>query len=322
MKIAIMGETHISGWEILKNNKLDVFEIKNFNTENLKENLNNVTGILLRTSKLEEDVLSYCKKLKIIARHGVGYDNVDLNYLNNNKIALSITGTSNAVTVAEYVMTCFLSLSRNIYSSDKLVKNGDFKEKKSLPDFFELYNKNILIFGFGRIGKAVDKRCLGFDAKVYVCDQFVQNEDIEEAHCLPIEKDDGIKISDFITIHLPLNKETRDFISENEFSKMRKSVILVNAARGGIVNENALVNALSNKTIRAAALDVFEQEPPPENHAIYKFSNVLLTPHNSALTLECRRRMAIEAAESILYYLVDRSKLNLNNIVNKEVLKI
>ena len=108
----------------------------------------------------------------------------------------------------------------------------------------------------------------------------------------------------------------------SEFSKMKKSVVLVNAARGGIVNENALVNALTNNTIRAAALDVYEQEPPPDNHQIFGFSNVLLSPHNSALTLECRRRMAIEAAESILYYLSDKSKLNFNNIINKDVLNI
>ena len=322
MKIAIIGETHISGWDILKKNKFNTFEIKDFNIESLKKNLSDVDGILLRTSELREDVLSNCKNLKIIARHGVGYDNVDLSYLNNNNIALSITGTSNAVTVAEYVLSSFLSLSRNTYAFDQLVKNGNYKEKKSMPDFFELYKKNILIFGFGRIGKAVAKRCLGFEATVYVYDPFIKAEEIEKANCVPISKNDGIKISDFITIHLPLNADTKNFISENEFSKMKKSVVLVNAARGGIVNENALVNALSNKTIRAAALDVYEQEPPPNNHPIYGFQNVLLSPHNSALTLECRRRMAIEAAESILYYLSDKSKLNFNNIINKDLLNI
>ena len=110
MKISIIGEIHPSGWEILKKSKFEVFEIKNFEVSNLKQELKDVDGILLRTSKLEEDVLSQCKKLKIIARHGVGYDNVDYDYLNKNKIALSITGTSNAVTVAEYVLTSFLSL--------------------------------------------------------------------------------------------------------------------------------------------------------------------------------------------------------------------
>ena len=322
MKIAIIGETHISGWDILKKNNFNVFEIKDFNIESLKKNLSDVDGILLRTSELRENVLSNCKNLKIIARHGVGYDNVDLSYLNNNNIALSITGTSNAVTVAEYVLSSFLSLSRNTYAYDQLVKNGDYKKKKSMPDFFELYKKNILIFGFGRIGKAVAKRCLGFEATVYVYDPFIKDKEIEKANCVPISKNDGIEISDFITIHLPLNADTKNFISENEFSKMKKSVVIVNAARGGIVNENALVSALSNKTIRAAALDVYEQEPPPDNHPIFGFSNVLLSPHNSALTLECRRRMAIEAAESIFYYLSDKSKLNFNNIINKDVLNI
>lgn len=322
MRIAIMGETHLSGWEVLKKANFDVFEIKNFETENLKLELSNVDGILLRTSKLEETVLSYCKKLKIIARHGVGYDNVDLNYLNKNKIALSITGTSNAVTVAEYVLTCFLSLARNIYSSDQLVKKGKFKEKKILPNFFELYKKNVLIFGFGRIGKAVAKRCLGFETKVYVYDPFVENKKIEDFNCIPIEKNDGIKIADYITIHLPLNKQTINFISKKELSNMKQSVIIVNAARGGIINEDDLINVLTNKKIRAAALDVFKEEPPPENHQIYNFSNVLLSPHNSALTLECRKRMAIEAAESMVNFLIDKSKLNFDNIINKKNLDI
>ncbi len=322
MKISIIGEIHPSGWEILKKSKFEVFEIKNFEVNNLKKELNDVDGILLRTSKLEEDVLSKCKKLKIIARHGVGYDNVDFDYLNKNKIALSITGTSNAVTVAEYVLTSFLSLARKINFADKLVKEGKFKEKKTLPDFFELFEKKVLICGFGRIGKAVAKRCLGFESKVYVYDPFVEDEEIQKTNCIPIEKNEGLKIADYITLHVPLNKNTKNFISTNEFNIIKKTAIVVNASRGGIINEEALINALESNQIQAAALDVFEQEPPPGDHPIYKFNNVLLSPHNSALSLECRKRMSIEAASSIVNYLTDKEKLNLNNIVNKNNLGI
>ena len=322
MKISIIGEIHPSGWEILKKSKFEVFEIKNFEVNNLKKELNDVDGILLRTSKLEEDVLSKCKKLKIIARHGVGYDNVDFDYLNKNKIALSITGTSNAVTVAEYVLTSFLSLARKINFADKLVKEGRFKEKKTLPDFFELFEKKVLICGFGRIGKAVAKRCLGLESKVYVYDPFVEDEEIQKTNCIPIEKNEGLKIADYITLHVPLNKNTKNFISTNEFNIIKKTAIVVNASRGGIINEEALINALESNQIQAAALDVFEQEPPPGDHPIYKFNNVLLSPHNSALSLECRKRMSIEAASSIVNYLSDKEKLNLNNIVNKNKLGI
>ena len=322
MKIAVIGEIHPSGWEIFKKVNFEAFEIKNFKTDNLINELQNVDGILLRTSKLEEKVLSKCQKLKIIARHGVGYDNVDLNFLNNNKIALSITGTSNSVTIAEYVLTAFLSLARKTYLSDKLVKEGKFKEKKILPNFFELYNKNVLICGFGRIGKAVAKRCLGFDAKVYVFDPFVDDKEIYQANCTPIDKDKGIELADYITLHLPLNEKTKNFISKSEFAIIKKTAIIVNAARGGIINESALIEALENNSIQAAALDVFETEPPQENHKIFKLPNVLLSPHNGALTLECRKRMSIEAAQSIVNFLTDKSKLNLNNFINKNILEL
>jgi len=322
MKVSIIGEIHSSGWEILKKSNFEVFEIKNFEPNYLKQTLKDVDGILLRTSKLEEDILVACKNLKIIARHGVGYDNVDYNYLNKNKIALTITGTSNSVTVAEYVLTSFLSLARKISLADELVKKGKFKEKKSLPDFFELYEKKILICGFGRIGKAVAKRCLGFETEVYVHDPFVKDEEIIKANCIPIKKNDGLKIADYITLHVPLNQNTKNFISTNELDIIKKTAIIVNASRGGIINEEALIKALENKQIQAAALDVFEKEPPPEDHPIFKFDNVLLSPHNSALTIECRKRMSVEAASSIVNYLTDRKKLNLTNIVNKENLDI
>ena len=162
MKIAVMGSVHPDGWEVLKKANFEPFEITNFDENNLTKELRDVDGILLRTSKLTSNILSKCKYLKIISRHGVGYDNVDLDYLNKNKIALGITGTSNAVSVAEHVLTSFLYLTKNIHLSDKLTKSGNFKNKSSLPNFFELFEKNVLIFGFGRIGKAVAKKMFRF----------------------------------------------------------------------------------------------------------------------------------------------------------------
>ena len=320
MKIAVMGSVHPDGWEVLKKANFESFEITNFDENNFIKELKDVDGILLRTSKLTSNILSKCKYLKIISRHGVGYDNVDLDYLNKNKIALGITGTSNAVSVAEHVLTSFLYLTKNIHLSDKLTKSGNFKNKSSLPNFFELFEKNVLIFGFGRIGKAVAKRCLGFDAKVYVFDPFVKKQDIVNLNCIPVEKNEGIKLADYISIHLPLNKNTKDFIADNEFSEMKDSVIVVNTARGGIINEQSLITALQNKTIYAAGLDVFEVEPPNENNPIFSLPNALLSPHNAALTLECRKRMAVEAAKNIVYFLIKEKELNINNIVNRKIL--
>ena len=320
MKIAVMGEIHQDGWEIFKDNNLESFEILNFEENSLKKELIEVDAILLRTARLSNDVLSCCKKLKIVSRHGVGYDNVNLEYLNQNNIALGITSTSNAVSVAEHVLTSFLYLSKNIHLSDKLTREGRFNDKSSLPNFFELYKKNIVIFGFGRIGKAVAKRCLGFEANVFVYDPFVSKDVVEENNCKVVDKINGLKIADYISIHLPLNKDTKNFIDEQELLVMKKTTIVVNTARGGIINEASLVNSLQNKKILGAGLDVFEKEPPDENHPLFNLDNVILSPHNAALTIESRKRMAVESAENIAFFLLNNKKLNLNNIVNKDEL--
>ncbi|MDB2348830.1 hydroxyacid dehydrogenase [Alphaproteobacteria bacterium] len=322
MKIAVLGEIHQDGWRVFENNKLESFELINFEESNLKSELREVDAILLRTAKLSNDVISYCKKLKIVSRHGVGYDNVNIDYLSDNNIALGITSTSNAVSVAEHVLTSFLYLSKNIHLSDKLTRGGRFNDKSSLPNFFELYQKNIVIFGFGRIGRAVAKRCLGFEANVYVYDPFVSKNVVEENNCKVIDKTSGLKIADYISIHLPLNNNTKNFINEQELSIMKETAIVVNTARGGIINETSLVNALQNKIILGAGLDVFEKEPPDENHPLFNLDNVILSPHNAALTIECRKRMAIESAENIAFFLLNNKKLNLNNIVNREKLGI
>ena len=232
------------------------------------------------------------------------------------KIALAVTGTANAVTVAEHVMAMFLNVCKIIKQSDRLVRDGKFTEKSSLPDFFELYEKNVLILGFGRIGKALAKRCLGFDAKIYVYDPFIDASIIKENNCIPADFDEGLRIADFISVHMPLNEETKNRIAKDQLMMMKKTSILVNTARGGIINEQDLIWALTNKEIYGAGIDVYEQEPPSIDNPLFKLDNIILTPHIAGLTLECRKRMAVETCENVLYYLSDRSKLNKKNIIN------
>ena len=320
MKVAVLGKVDPKGLSFLIENEFKVIEIESFEIQNLKEQLKDVDGILLRTTKLDKEILEHCDNLKIISRHGVGYDNVDLDFLNENKIALCITSTSNAVSVAEHVLSFFIYLTKKLSLSDSLVKEGNFEKRSQLPNFFELYKKKVLIIGFGRIGKEVAKRCLGFDMEVYVYDPFLDNEIIIRNQCIPIEKNQGLAIADFITIHLPLNRDTKNFISQTELNLMRKNSILVNTSRGGIVNENDLCIALDSKKIQGAGMDVFVSEPPESNHPFFKLDNILLTPHNAALTLECRERMSLEASQNIVFFLNNMSELNVENLVNKKYL--
>ena len=316
MKIAILGQIHQDGLDFLKSQSLEIIEVSNFNEQNLISEISGVDGIVIRTANLGEGVLSKCENLKIVSRHGVGYDNIDLNFLNKKRIALAITGQSNAISVSEHVMTMMLVLTKNIFASDNLTRSNGFNKKAELPDFFELYNKKILILGFGRIGQALAKRCLGFEMQVMVYDPFVDEKKIISNGCNSIDKTNGFKEADYISVHLPLNKDTKNLISDNEFKLFKKNLILINTARGGIVNEEALYKALKSKQILGAGIDVFEFEPPQKNHKLFSLKNVILTPHNSALTLECRKRMSLESCKNIINYISDKSNLNKSNIVN------
>ena len=321
-KIAMVGQIHQDGWKILEQQNFNVIEIKDFSDENLIKELQDVDGVALRTAKLSENVLQHCPKIKIISRHGVGYDNVDLNYLNKNHQALAVTGTSNSISVAEHVMTMFLYLAKKINHSDKIVRENKFNHKASIGNFFELYQKNILILGFGRIGQAVAKRCKGFDANILVYDPHISKEFISKNNYKKVEFDEGVNVADFITVHMPLLPQTKNLINKQEFEKMKDNVIVVNTARGGIINEVDLYWALKNKKIFAAGTDVFEIEPPKNDNPLFNLDNIVFSPHNAALTLECRKRMAVETAENILFYLKNNSKLNKENIINKKILNL
>lgn len=317
-KVAMIGEIHEDGVNLLKKNEIEVINLTSLSLEKLKNDLKNVDGIILRTAELNEEILKHCNNLKIVSRHGVGYDNVDLKFLNNNNIALAITGTSNAITVSEHVMTMFLYLCKLINKSDQLVRNGNFLQKKTMPKFFEMYKKNILILGFGRIGRELAKRCLGFESNVYVFDPLVDLNTIENYNCKKINLDDGLKIADFVSLHVPLNNKTKNLINREKFNLMKKNCIIINTARGGIINEDDLFWALSNKKIHGAGLDVYEKEPPDNKNPLFELDNIILSPHNASLTVECRIRMSIETCENILYFLNNKNKINLNNIINKK----
>ena len=179
--------------------------------------------------------------------------------------------------------------------------------------------KNIFILGFGRIGRALAKRCFGFDAKVYVYDPFIDISIIKENNCIPVDFEEGLHIADFISVHMPLNEKTKNMIAKDQLMMMKKTCILVNTARGGIVNEQDLIWALTNKEIYGAGIDVYEKEPPDNDNPLFKLDNIIFTPHNAGLTLECRKRMAMETCENILHYLSNnRSNLNVANIINRK----
>ena len=301
-KIAIIEEIHKDGVELLDKHPNFEYElISDVSEKNIIEKLPNFDACTLRVSKLDEKILKHCPKLKAISRHGVGYDNVDLNYIKNNKISLLITATANAVAVAEHVLSMFLSLSKSIIRYDEEVRTGNFKKNANKITTFELLNKNILIAGFGRIGKKLISRCLVFGTKVYVYDPYIDEQIIKEHGGIKVSSiEEGLKIADYVSLHMPLTNETKDLLNYDVFKKMKKNSILVNTARGGIINEYDLDRALNEGLIFGAGLDVFSNEPVENNNPLLKNKNIILSPHSATFTNECTSRMSIETTKNII----------------------
>ena len=301
-KILVIQPIHEAGIELLKNNQNYEFEIvENVDPEYLKKKIKDCDGATIRTAKLTNDVIEESNNLKIISRHGVGYDNIDLNASKSKNVTITITATANAVAVAEHVMFMLLSISKRKNMYDNAVKQGKFDDRNKLPKTVEIWNKNILIAGFGRIGQALIKRCIGFEMKVFVYDPFVSKEVIEKFGGIKIDNiNDVCKDMDAISLHVPLNENTKNLINYELLKKMKNSCIIINAARGGIINEIDLDRGLKENLIFGAGLDVFEVEPPSLENPLLNNDKVFLSPHTAAFTEECMTRMGIETVQNII----------------------
>ena len=300
-KILVIQPIHEEGINLLKDNSGFEYEVvDNIDTEFLKSKIKDCDGISIRTAKLSGDVIEAANNLKIISRHGVGYDNIDLEVSKKKDITLAITATANAVAVAEHVMFMILNISKRGSMYDDTVKSGKFNERNKLPKTVELWNKNILIAGFGRIGQALIKRCLGFEMNVFVFDPFVSKEFIEKRGGTKVDNlTETSRYMDAMSLHIPLNDDTKNIINYELLKSMKKNCIIINAARGGIVNEVDLDRALNENLIFGAGLDVFETEPPAENNPLLKNKKVFLSPHTAAFTEECMTRMGKETIQNI-----------------------
>ncbi len=306
-KVIIIQNIHQSGIDLLKNNSNFEYEIFDEINEDLKKKIVECDAISIRTKKLSDEIISSAKKLKIISRHGVGYDNVGLKSTKEKNITLAITATANAVTVAEHVMFMLLNISKRKNMYDDSVKSGNFTDRNKLPKTIELWNKNILIAGFGRIGQAVIKRCLGFEMNVFVYDPFISKDIIKKHGGIKVESiQEACKTMDAISVHMPLNEKTKNLINYDLIKTMKQNCIIINAARGGIINEVDLDKALNEDLIFGAGLDVFENEPPAIDNPLLKNNKVFLSPHSATFSEECTRRMAKETIQNIIDYFEEK----------------
>ena len=316
-KVLVVQGLHEQGLEMLKQRSDIEFKVLLSDDENeILEAAKDVNGITVRTAQITEKIINSSKNLQVISRHGVGYDSINLKSLNKKKIPLTIAAHSNMISVSEQAMFFLLALNKNVFYYDDFTRKGDWTNRWNVKAW-DLAEKNIMVIGFGRIGSNFVKRALAFDMNVYVYDPYIDHEKINKSGAIAIENfKDNLPKMDAITLHCPKNEETTNLFTKNEFQKMKKDAFIINCARGGILNEEDLYEALLNEKIAGAGLDVFDIEPTPSSNPLFKLKNVILSPHIAGVTVESTVRMATETVQNVLD--VFDNKINQSVVVNNK----
>jgi D-3-phosphoglycerate dehydrogenase len=277
-----------------------------------------VHGVALGATRFGEPELEASGDMKVVTRIGVGFDAVDVPALSRRKVPLMVAGTANSPSVAEQALFMMLTLAKRAVEMHSIVKDGKWASRLGMLPY-DLYGKTVLIIGFGRIGTRAAKRCLAMEMNVLIYDPYKPAADIKAAGCEPVsDLDAALPRADFVSIHCPKNPETVGMFNAARLQRMKPTAYLINTARGGIVDEPALYDALSSGRLAGAGLDVFEQEPPPAGHSLFALPNVIMAPHVAGVTVEAVDRMSEQTARNILSAL-DGQPLR-QNVINQDVL--
>jgi D-3-phosphoglycerate dehydrogenase len=277
-----------------------------------------VHGVALGATRFGEPELEAATEMKVVSRIGVGYDAVDVPALSKRKVALMVAGTANSPSVAEQALFMMLTLAKRAREMHAMVKNGTWASRLAqLP--FDLYGKTLLVVGFGRIGTRTAKRCQAMEMQVLVYDPYKPAAEIKAAGCeVAGDLDTALPRADFVSIHCPKTPETVGLFDAARLKLMKKTAYLINTARGGIIDEKALHEALVAGRLAGAGLDVFEVEPPPVGQPLHALPNVIMAPHVAGVTVEAVDRMSEQTARNILSAL-DGEPIR-QNVINQDVL--
>lgn len=257
-------------------------------------------AVLLRTQTITEPTVAKGEKVRIYSRHGVGYDAVDVEALNRRGIALAICGDVNSITVAEHAAMMILAASKRLLRADASVRTGPWEWRNKLQAR-DLNGQRLLMVGYGRIGRHTARLMAAFGMEIRAHDPYLRQTGWPEGDVAPVRTlDEGLGWADVVSFSLP--HTGKPLIGAAEFAMMRDGVVVINTARGGIIDETALVDALDRGKVGAAGLDVFGTEPVPDDHPLKRFDQVVMTPHIGGLTRDAAERMAISSAENILNF--------------------
>ena len=303
--------------ELQEGKLLDVTVMTGKSEEELLKVIGEYSGLVVRSqTKVTSKLLAAASKLKVVGRAGVGVDNVDVEAASKAGVIVMNTPGGNTVSTAEHAFSLMVSIARNIPQADASVKSGKWDRKSY--EGVELYGKTLGILGMGRIGTEFAKRAQAFGMKVLAFDPYLSQARAKSMQVELVERlDDLMPLVDFITMHMPLTDETRHMINRERLARAKKGVRIVNCARGGLIDEAALMEALKTRHVAAAALDVFEVEPPPADYALRALPNVVFTPHLGASTAEAQENVGIEVAQQIRAALLNgeiRNAVNMPSI--------
>src|SRR6188474_1359220 len=267
--------------------------------DQLLEIIGEFSALVVRSqTKATARLIEAAKQLKVIGRAGVGVDNVDVDAATKRGVIVMNTPGGNTISTAEHAFSLMVSTARSIPQADASMRAGKW-DRKSFEGV-ELYNKTLAVLGMGRIGTEVARRAIAFGMRVLAYDPYLSASRARSLQVELIESlDDIVPQADFITLHMPLTAETKHMLNKQRLASVKKGVRIINCARGGLIDEAALIEALKSKHVAAAALDVFEDEPPPADAEIRKVPNLVLTPHLGASTAEAQEGVGLEIAEQI-----------------------
>ena len=309
-KVLVLGKIHKAGINYLKNLSYQVDEVSD-QDDNYKNILNLYDALILKMTKVDQEFIDLSKNLKIIARHGVGYNNVDLDVINKKKIPLFIVGDVNSTSVAEHTFGLIINIAKKINFYDSEVRSNNFEIRNSFNSR-DLNKKNILIFGYGRIGKKVADICNFFNMNVFVYDKFLKLDNLSNNTKIVNNINENLNIYDFISLHIPFSNSEKALINKTFLNKLKSDCAIINTSRGDLINENDLISHLNENKNFYAGLDVFNPEPPHSKNELLKLKNTILTPHSAAYTEECLSEMSLHCAINIENFFtgnIDQSRL-------------
>jgi len=320
MKVLVSDNISPKGVEILKKAGLEVDVKTGMKPEELKACIGGYDGLVIRSAtKVTSEIIDAAEKLKVIGRAGSGLDNVDKAAASKKGIVVMNTPGGNTITTAEHSLAMLFALARMIPQATASMKAGKWEKKKFMG--VELYHKTLGIIGLGNIGSQVARKAQGLEMNVIAYDPFLSEEKAKGMGIKKVSLEELFPQADFITVHSPMTAETKGLINSKTIAKMKDGVRIINCARGGIVNETDLYEALKSGKVAGAALDVLEKEPP-ENNPLLSLDNVVCTPHLGASTEEAQENVALAVAEQIADYLVSgviRNAVNFPSIPNDQV---